>query len=119
LKHVERCRVLLHLVDGTQDDVAEAYRIVRAELDAYSPTLAQKPEILALNKCDALDEETIAERAAALAAVSGKEVATISGVSGKGVRETLGALYARIAPYAEEERSLYADASDDDTGSTG
>ena len=68
LKHVERCRALLHLVDGTQEDVAAAYRTVRAELAAYSEALAEKPEIVALNKCDALTAEMIEERTAALEA---------------------------------------------------
>src|SRR5688572_12519904 len=66
LGHVERCGVLIHLVDGTQDDVAAAYKTIRAELKSYSPVLAQKPEILCLNKCDALSEEDIADKTKAL-----------------------------------------------------
>src|SRR5947209_5736883 len=66
LGHVERCRILLHLVDGTADDVAESYRIVRDELAQYGGGLADKPELLALNKIDALAPELIDERAAAL-----------------------------------------------------
>jgi GTPase len=66
LGHVERCGVLIHLVDGTQDDVAAAYKTIRAELKSYSPVLAEKPEILCLNKCDALSEEDIAEKTKAL-----------------------------------------------------
>src|ERR687897_564219 len=66
LGHVERCGVLIHLVDGTQDDVADAYKTIRAELKSYSPVLAQKPEILCLNKCDALSEEDITEKTKAL-----------------------------------------------------
>src|SRR4026209_1606428 len=62
LGHVERCRVLLHLVDGPADDVAGAWRTVRGELSAYSPVLAEKPEILVLNKCDALDKAAIAAK---------------------------------------------------------
>jgi len=87
LGHVERCRVLLHLVDGTQEDVAGAYRTVRHELEEYGGGLADKTEILALNKIDALDEETIAERRAELAEAAGKDVHVISGVAGMGVRE--------------------------------
>lgn len=87
LGHIERCRVLLHLVDGTAEDVADAYETVRGELEAYGHGLAEKPEVLALNKTDALDAETIEERRAALAEASGKEVHVISGVAGIGVRE--------------------------------
>jgi GTP-binding protein len=98
LKHVERCRVLLHLVDGTAENVAEAYSVVHGELAGYSPELAQKPEVLALNKCDALDARTVGERAKALQSASGKPVLCISGVSGQGVREALRALAASIPP---------------------
>jgi GTP-binding protein len=66
LGHVERCGVLIHLVDGTEEDVAAAYKTIRAELKAYSPVLATKPEILCLNKCDALTEEDIADKTKAL-----------------------------------------------------
>ncbi|MFZ1992168.1 MAG: GTPase ObgE [Alphaproteobacteria bacterium] len=66
LKHIERCRALLHLVDGTDENVAAAYETVRAELAAYSDELMDKPEIVALNKCDALTDDVIAERTAEL-----------------------------------------------------
>jgi GTPase len=66
LGHVERCGVLIHLVDGTQDDVVAAYKTIRAELKSYSPVLAQKPEILCLNKCDALSAEEIEDKTKAL-----------------------------------------------------
>lgn len=66
LGHVERCGVLIHLIDGTQDDVADAYKTIRKELKAYSPLLATKPEILCLNKCDALTPEEIAAKSQAL-----------------------------------------------------
>jgi GTP-binding protein len=101
LKHVERCRALLHLVDGTADNVAQAYSVVRGELAAYSPELVHKPEILALNKCDALNEETITVRLAELEAAAGKPVLRLSGVSGQGVREALRALAAAIPPRAQ------------------
>lgn len=87
LGHIERCGVLLHLIDGTQDGVAEAYVTVRKELVAYGADLDGKTEIVALNKIDALDEETIAERQDELANVVGRPVHLISAVSGKGVRE--------------------------------
>ena len=82
LKHIERCRVLLHLVDGTQEDVAEAYPIIRHELDAYSTVLAEKPEIVALNKIDALTDEEIIIKRAELSAAAGSDVQVISGAAG-------------------------------------
>lgn len=89
LGHVERCRVNLHLVDGTGEDVAQAYRTIRTELAAYSPALADKPELVALNKADALSPELLAESKAALEAASGKPVMVVSGATGQGVRDVL------------------------------
>lgn len=93
LGHIERCAALLHLVDGTQDDVADAYNTVRGELLAYGGDLESKTELVALNKIDALTDEEIAERQAALKAACGKDVAVISGVSGDGVSTILGTLF--------------------------
>jgi len=96
LGHIERCNVLLHLIDGTQDDVVQAYQIIRQELEQYHPDLPLKPEIIALNKCDALQEEEVIEKAKALEKISGKPVHTISAVAKKGVQETLGDLLKHI-----------------------
>jgi GTP-binding protein len=92
LGHVERCAVLLHLVDGTVEDAAAAYRTVRGELEAYGAGLAGKPEFVALNKCDALTPEDVAQKSQALADAVGRDVAAISGVAGTGVAEVLRAL---------------------------
>ncbi len=92
LGHVERCGVLLHLVDGTADDVAESYRVIRGELDAYGGILKDKIEIVALNKCDALTADDIAEKMKALKKASGSEVMKLSGIAGLGVPEILRAL---------------------------
>lgn len=92
LGHVERCRVLLHLVDGTEDDVASAYKTVRAELKAFSPELAKKKEIVALSKCDALYAEAIAEKSAALHKAARKKPLVLSAVTGLGVKEALFAI---------------------------
>jgi GTPase len=89
LGHVERCRVLLHLVDATQEDVAAAYKTVRAELKAYSPELAKKKEIVALSKCDALDMATIAARQAELKAVIRRKPLVLSAVAGMGMKDAL------------------------------
>jgi GTP-binding protein len=98
LGHVERCGVLLHLVDGTQDDVAEAYRVVREELKAYGGGLAGKPEIVGLNKIDALDKETLALRQKALKAAAGRKakLVTLSGATGGGVQDVLRLLWAQV-----------------------
>jgi GTP-binding protein len=96
LGHVERCGVLLHLVDGTAEDVADSYRIIRGELEAYGGILKEKIEILALNKCDALTPADIAEKCAALKKASGGEVMQLSGIAGLGVPEVLRALNAII-----------------------
>lgn len=87
LGHVERCGVLLHLIDGTEEDPARNYRTVRRELEAYGADLADKVEIVGLNKCDALTPAVIQEKKAALATVSGTNIFTLSGVSGEGVQQ--------------------------------
>ena len=117
LGHVERCGVLIHLVDGTQDDVADAYKTIRRELKAYSPVLAAKPEILCLNKCDALTPEMIAEKTKALIKAAklkkgrGKNapapVLAISGAAKIGVTELLRRAYAVI----QETRAKEAEAA--------
>ena len=123
LGHVERCRVLIHLVDGTAEDVAADYRTVRGELQAYDAGLPEKLELVCLNKCDALSEELIAERRAALAADAGRPVHVISGVSGKGLPELLGEL-ARVmdddtgAPSAADTAAGF-DTEDDFTAGSG
>ena len=89
LGHVERCRALLHLVDGTQDDVADAYKTVRAELRAYGGNLARKKELVALNKTDAMTPEDIETKRTALAKACRKTVHVISAVSGQGVQPLL------------------------------
>ncbi|MEI6985992.1 MAG: GTPase ObgE [Rhodospirillaceae bacterium] len=96
LGHVERTGVLLHLVDGTEDDVVEAYAVVRGELEAYGHGLTDKLELVGLNKCDALQPEEIAQKAAALAVAAGKPVMTLSGVTRNGVDAVLYAMLERI-----------------------
>jgi GTP-binding protein len=103
LGHVERCAVLIHLIDGTEADVTEAYRQIRHELAAYDEGLAAKPELLALNKIDALDADARAEKAAALTAASGQTPFLISGVSGEGVKDLLRAAALAIHPPVDED----------------
>ncbi len=92
LGHVERCAVILHLVDGAAGDVLRAWRTVRDELVAYGGGLAEKPELIGLNKIDAMTPREAASRAAALRRASGRPVMLLSGATGKGVPEVLRAL---------------------------
>jgi GTP-binding protein len=96
LGHIERCRVLLHLVDGTEEDVAAAYKTVRRELAAYGGDLSKKKELVALTKCDALDSATTAVRAEALKKAARKKPLILSAVCGLGVKEALRALVGEI-----------------------
>ena len=103
LGHIERTRVILHLVDGTAEDVAADYRTIRGELAAYGAGLDDKPEILALNKVDAMGDDLIEERAAALEAAADKPVHRLSGVSGAGRDRALDLLLAAIREARAEE----------------
>ena len=103
LKHVERCKVLIHLIDATQEDVVTPYKTIRAELKKYSPELAKKPEIVALNKIDALLEEEINNKVAKLKKVTRKKVHTISGVARIGIADILRLAYKEILKAKEGE----------------
>ena len=96
LGHVERCAVLLHLVDGAAGDVVRAWRTVRAELAEYGAGLPDKPELIGLNKSDAMTPRELSSRRAALAKASGCPVMVLSGVTGQGVPEVLRALQTQI-----------------------
>jgi GTP-binding protein len=98
LGHVERCAVILHLIDGTQDDVVEAYRMIRRELADYGHGLADKPEIVGLNKTDAMDQQEVTRKCRALCRVAGKgaSVLPLSGVSGDGLSAVTGAVAAAV-----------------------
>jgi GTP-binding protein len=105
LGHLERCAVLLHLVDGTGEDVGLAYRTVRHEIEAYGAGLTDKPELVALNKCDALSEDEIGTRRKALALACGGEVMVLSGATGAGVQDCLRALLAAVDRNRVAERA--------------
>jgi GTP-binding protein len=92
LGHIERCRVLLHLVDGTGEHAGKDYKTVRAELDAYGHGLADKPEIVALTKIDAMTDEAVKQQAARLKRACKTTPLLLSAQSGKGVPEALRAL---------------------------
>ena len=114
LGHVERCASLINLVDGTQEDVAAAYETVRGELEAYGAGLDEKPEILALNKIDALDEAEIEEKRRALEEVSGGKVMLLSGVSGAGVKELCGKAWQVVLDGRAAEKAAQAAAAGED-----
>ncbi|CAH2600236.1 GTPase ObgE [Rhodovastum atsumiense] len=106
LGHVERCAVLLHLVDGAAGDVVQAWRTVREELVSYGGGLADKPEVLVLNKADAMTPREASARRTALQKASGRKVMLISGVSGQGVPEVLQALYQEVAAARAQRKGL-------------
>jgi GTP-binding protein len=96
LGHVERCRVLLHLIDGTCEHAGKAYKTVRAELEAYDEGLAAKPEIVALNKADVLSPEDLKQQLARLKRAAKKTPLVVSAATGQGVTEALRALLAVV-----------------------
>ena len=115
LGHVERCGALLHLIDGTAEDVVENYRIVRAELDAYGDILEDKVEVVALNKCDALLDEEAEEKAALLEDVCNTKVRRISGAANIGVDALMYELF-DIVEAAREAEARAAQGGDGDDG---
>jgi len=114
LGHVERCGVLLHLVDGTQDDVVGAYNTIMTEVTQYGGDLIDKPMILGLNKCDALTEDEVSEKKGALEKASGIPVMVLSGVTGDGVPDVLGELWTVI----KEDKAQRAAADNEDDNKT-
>ncbi len=102
LGHIERSGVLVHLVDGTEEDVVSAYRTIRTELDAYGQGLENRPELLCLNKADALTDDVLAERKALLEDAAGKPIHITSGASGLGVTEVLRHAWKEIQAAREE-----------------
>ncbi len=105
LGHTERCRVLLHLVDGTAEDAGAAYTIVRDELEAYGQGLTEKPEIIALSKADAMTKETIKTQIAKLKKACRKTPMVLSAQSGEGVQDVLRALL-KVIDKAQEDADI-------------
>ncbi|WP_089173270.1 GTPase ObgE [Bosea sp. AS-1] len=103
LGHIERCRVLLHLVEGTSEHAGKAYKIVREELEAYGEGLADKPEIVALSKADALSPELLKEQVARLKRAAKRMPIILSAASGEGVDAALRALFAVVEEARREE----------------
>ncbi len=96
LKHIERCGILLHLIDATGEDVVKDYQVIRNELEKYSTILEAKQEIVCLNKADALSEEELKAKAKALKRVCKSPLYIISGATGQGITEVLRVLHKQI-----------------------
>ncbi len=109
LGHVERTRILLHLVSATEENVAQAYRTVRNEVESYGHGLAGKPELVALSKCDVLPVEKRTELVTALAQESGKPVIELSSVSGEGLDTALRQMAVEIADARTAEEEIVED----------
>ena len=103
LGHVERCQVLLQLIDANDEDVATSYRVVREELEAYGEGLAAKPAVVALNKIDTLDEELIAALSGELEEASGQQVFPVSAAGGIGIQPVLDALVRQLHRQSVED----------------
>ncbi|HEY0315310.1 MAG TPA: GTPase ObgE [Sphingomonas sp.] len=114
LGHIERCRVLLHLVDATGDDPIEAYRIVREELIAYGNGLEDKIEVLALNKVDAIDAKLKTRLMKALKKESGVDPLPLSGATGDGLPAVLDALIEAIGPVGPSLESVQTSEADEE-----
>ena len=93
LGHVERCLVLLHLIDATNADPVKSWRTIRSELSAYNDDLSKKPEIIALSKCDAAPKDYVTDLISELQKASGTEIYRLSSVTGSGLNKILRAIY--------------------------
>jgi GTPase len=110
LGHVERCAVMLHLIDATEEDILGNWRTIRGELEAYGHGLTEKPEIIALNKADAVPPEELTKKRAKLKRASKRPIYVMSGATGQGVDEVLTALLQTVqaARAAEAEKEQQA-----------
>ena len=113
LGHIERCRVLIHLVDISGDDPAEAMRIVAGELDAYGAGLAEKPTLVVLNKVDLADPELVAGFSAELRAAGAERVFAISGATGEGVSVLLDEVLSYLPQRSSIERATGGEAGEE------
>lgn len=118
LKHVERCGVMLHLIDSSAEDVVESYRTIRGELEGYSPELVEKEEIIALNKIDLIDEDELKEKTKQLTDYLKKQgqknprIFAISGATSKGVEEVLRALFEKVEIYRKSLEQVEEDSEE-------
>lgn len=115
LGHVERCSVLLHIIDGANENVVSDYQTIRSEVERYSPHMAQKPEIIVINKSDALIPEITDALYAELRKVTPNPIMTMSGLSGENTRAVLQALYDIVRPFEDKIVSPTPTAQESDT----
>lgn len=108
LKHVERCSVFLHLIDGTSDNIGKSYKTIRRELELYAPKLMQKKEVIAINKCDSLSTEEIKKKISSLKRVTNSQIFAISAVSGQQTTECLREI-AQFVPLRQTKQNLEED----------
>ena len=106
LGHVERCGVLLHLVDGTEDDVTNSYMTIRHELEEYGDILSTKMELVVLNKIDALTPDVVRQKQMALSEVSGQDVASISGVAGTNLESILRDIFKSVKEFKKKNQTI-------------
>ncbi len=120
LGHVERTAVLIHVIDGTEENPVKSYETIREELEAYGESVATKPEIIALNKIDALSEEEVAQKTAPLRAVTDHEIFAISGAARQNVRELAFAAWSHVKALRARavEEAAAADRGEADTAWT-
>ncbi|MEN5300058.1 GTPase ObgE [Brucella sp. TWI559] len=110
LGHVERTRVLLHLVSAQEDDVAKAYQVIRGELEAYEHGLAEKPEIVALSQIDTLDPDARKQKVKALKKACGRDPLLLSAVSHEGLNDAL----RQLAAVIDKSRAVEAGAAEEE-----
>ena len=114
LGHVERCGVLLHLIDSTEEDILGAYDTIMTELEAYGHGLLDKKMVIGLNKSDAIDKEELLEKKAELERHTGKEIFTLSGVAKQGVDDVLKSLWDVVSVDIENRKlELEAESTDE------
>ena len=106
LGHVERCGVLLHLVDGTEDDVTNSYKTIRHELEEYGDILSTKMELVVLNKIDALTPDVVRQKQMALSEVSGQDVASVSGVAGTNLDSVLRDIFKSVKEFKKKNQAI-------------
>ena len=114
LKHVERCSVLIHLIDGTEPNPFETYQAIRNELQNYADKLAKKPEIIAINKCDCIDDETLDEIAKTFEDNIHIKPFFISAIAQKGLTDLLRAASPFVEEKTQEEVNIKEEMIDDE-----
>ncbi|MCP2678914.1 GTPase ObgE [Maricaulaceae bacterium NA33B04] len=119
LGHIERCALLVHLIDATGEDPVEAYRVVRGELDAYGAGLGDKTEIIGLNKIDSVEPERLDELEAELKEETGAEIRRLSGVTGDGLKPMLGEIWQAVDARRKAEIEAKERAEAEARGETG